>query len=90
LSDAPVVLDASAVPALLHNEPGADSVARLPPGGIISAVNLSEVIAKLADRGMPEADARAALDGLDMDVRAFDADCAWLAADLRRRRRGLG
>ena len=46
-----VVLDASALLALLNDEPGAGEVEKTVPGAIISAVNLSEVVAKLAERG---------------------------------------
>ena len=41
------VIDASALLALLNGEPGADVVAQALPGGVMSAVNVSEVVAKL-------------------------------------------
>ncbi len=47
-------IDASALLALLNEEPGADVVAQALPGAVISAVNLSEVVAKLSQAGMPE------------------------------------
>jgi len=90
LSDGPVVLDASAVLALLQNEPGADRVAALLTGGAMSAVNLSEAVAKLTDHGMATADIREALDGLPLDVHAFDRDAAFAAGELRRITRGGG
>jgi ribonuclease VapC len=43
-----VMVDASAVLALVQNEPGADVVARALPNAAISAVNLAEVVTKLA------------------------------------------
>lgn len=43
------VLDASAVLALLHDEPGADVVADALAGASMSTVNLAEVIGKLVD-----------------------------------------
>jgi PIN domain nuclease of toxin-antitoxin system len=43
------VLDASAVLALIHDEPGADLVAQALSGAVISAVNLAEVVGKLVD-----------------------------------------
>ena len=49
-----VVMDASALLALLNEEPGADVVGEALLGAIISAVNLSEVVAKLCNAGMPE------------------------------------
>lgn len=45
------VLDASAVLALLHREPGAETVRSILEDSAISTVNLSEVIAKLVETG---------------------------------------
>ena len=90
MSDGPVVLDASALLTLLQNEPGAEVVADLLPRGIMSAVNLSEVVAKLMDHGMPLEEAREALDGLPIDVASFDRDAAFAAGELRRVTRGAG
>jgi ribonuclease VapC len=86
----PVVVDASALLALLNGEPGADRVAEALPAGAIGAVNLSEVVAKLTDAGVPEAQLRSALAALGLDVRGFDADQAWEAGLLRTRTRSLG
>ena len=46
------VLDASAVLALVHDEPGADVVAEHLEGGVLGAANLAEVIGKLVDAGI--------------------------------------
>jgi ribonuclease VapC len=86
----PVVLDASAVLALLGDEPGAEAVLAALPRATISAVNLSEVVAKLAERGMPADAIRAALDGLDLDPRPFDAEAAYAAGALRPATRAAG
>lgn len=90
MSDGPIVLDASAVLALLQGEPGADVVARHLARGVMSAVNLSEVVAKLTEHGMPSSAVRSALDGLPMEVHAFDRDAAYTAGDLRRVTRNAG
>jgi len=45
------VLDASALLALFLDEEGADRTEEVLDGGLISAVNLSEVGARLADLG---------------------------------------
>jgi len=87
-----VVLDASALLALLNAEPGADRVAAaVSAGAIISAVNFSEVVAKLADGGVPAGEARDILLGLGLEVRTFDETQAYLAGSLRSttRLRGL-
>jgi ribonuclease VapC len=54
-SDAPAsVIDASALLALLQDENGADAVVEaIADGAAISTVNLSEVLAKLAEHGQP-------------------------------------
>ncbi len=49
-----VALDASALLALLNREPGYEEIAGTIPHAAISAVNLSEVVAKLVVNGMPE------------------------------------
>ena len=46
------VLDASAILALVHDEPGADVVAEHLEGGVLGAANLAEVIGKLVDAGL--------------------------------------
>ncbi len=77
------VLDASALLALLNREPGHEEVARTIPDAAISAVNLSEVAAKLAESGMPEESIREALGGLAIDVHDFGRDLAFQTAMLR-------
>jgi len=78
-----VVLDASALLALLNAEPGADMVAKFIPGAAISAVNLSEVVGKLCSAGMPEKAIRHALQGLGLEVMPFDEEQAYRAGILR-------
>ena len=77
------VIDASALLALLNDEPGADVVAEALPQGVISAVNLSEVIAKLCDAGMPEKAIHQALQPLGIEIVPFDEDQAYQAGLLR-------
>ena len=62
-----VLLDASAVLTLLHDEPGAGRVAGFLPTATISAVNLAEVLIVLERRGVPPADARRAVDTLALE-----------------------
>ena len=51
------VLDASAVLALLRNEPGAEIVSALLPKSAICTVNLAEVISTLVNKGASAEDA---------------------------------
>ena len=84
------VLDASAVLALLGNERGAEPVREALGSAFISAVNLAEVLTKLADRGVTETDLRAIRLSLDIRVRSFDENAAWRASSLRDTTRSRG
>jgi PIN domain nuclease of toxin-antitoxin system len=84
------VLDASALLALLNQEPGSEAVASIITQAAISAVNLSEVVAKLAEAGMAEAVLRQVLEGLGFEVVPFDETQAFIAGLLRSQTRSLG
>jgi len=84
------VLDASAVLALLNQEPGMDKVEALLADSCIGTVNYCEVLGKLIDAGMPEADARETIELLNVEVVSFDSDLARLAAVLRPTTKKLG
>ncbi|MSQ11221.1 MAG: PIN domain-containing protein [Dehalococcoidia bacterium] len=83
------VLDASAVLALLNNEPGGDAVAATLPEALISAVNYAEVVGKLVDLGGAEPAIHETLEGLGMRVIPLDAELAFTAGLLRRESRKL-
>lgn len=77
------VLDASAVLALVQDEPGADLVERELGGSMLSAVNLAEVIGKLLDAGVQPRPLRSLLGAAGVQIVPFtDAD-AELAGALR-------
>lgn len=84
------VIDASALLALLNDEPGADVVAEALPQGVISAVNISEVVAKLCDAGMPEKAIHQALQPLGMEIVPFDEEQAYQAGLLRTSTQDFG
>jgi PIN domain nuclease of toxin-antitoxin system len=86
-----IVLDASALMAVLRDEPGAAAVEAVLDEAAISAVNLSEVQAKLVERGTPAEIAWSWLVDLDLAVVDFDTPQARVAGDLRplTRARGL-
>ena len=46
------VLDASAVLALIHDEPGADIVAAELNAAVLGTANLAEVVGKMVDAGV--------------------------------------
>lgn len=79
---ASIVFDASAILALLRDEPGADVVAQHIGDGLISAVNFQEVVKGLLRREVPIDAALAMLDALHLDVRPHGRDDAVAAANL--------
>jgi PIN domain nuclease of toxin-antitoxin system len=61
---AAAVLDTSALLALLIGEPGAARIERaVGAGAAVSTLTVQEAVSKLVERGMPEADAAAAVKG---------------------------
>jgi PIN domain nuclease of toxin-antitoxin system len=85
-----IVLDASAVLALLLGEPGAEKVQALLADGALSTVNLSEVAAHFARNGVGENDIRRVLDPLPFERIAFDNELAYAAAKLLPTTRAAG
>lgn len=87
---AEVVLDASALLALLNAEAGSDEVAASLPGARISAVNVAEVVGKLAEAGAPEEEILEILEGLGLEIRAAGLQEAMHAGLMRPETRSLG
>lgn len=85
-----VVLDTSAVLALLWNEAGAERVADAMADARISTVNLAELVGKLVDRGASDRDAAEVIQSLGLEAVGFDADQAFAAGVLRRSTRAAG
>ena len=85
-----VVFDSSALLAIAFEENGADVAARGLSGGIISAVNASEVVARFVDLGVSGEDARASLLGFGLEIRLFDTALAVAAGLLRAATREKG
>ena len=67
-----MVVDSSAVAALILEEPGADEVEYLIDGGVMSAVNLAETVSLFARRGIPAERIAELLDPLDLTVVPLD------------------
>jgi len=86
-----IVLDASALLAVVNNEPGADTLTpELLNGAVGGAVNLAEVQRKLVDRGIPARDAWEIALSPIREVVAFTAEQARIAGDLVAKTRLLG
>lgn len=87
------VLDSSAFLAYLWKEPGWERIETIITAGhdvAISAVNVSEVIAKAIDRGLPAGHAGTLLASLDVEQVDFGSALALQTALLRPLTRQLG
>ncbi|MBV8508019.1 MAG: type II toxin-antitoxin system VapC family toxin [Alphaproteobacteria bacterium] len=85
-----MVADASAILAALKNEPFNNVDPRRLVGATISAVNFCEVLSKLHDDGLNDAQAHAAVSRMDLRVIPFDGSQARTAAQLRCTTRHAG
>jgi PIN domain nuclease of toxin-antitoxin system len=90
MSEPLYVLDASALLATLFQEDGSDAVETVLPGARISAVNFSEVVAKLSDHGLANDGILRDLAELDIVVCDVDRKQAETAGLLRRSTRMAG
>lgn len=88
--DNPVVLDASALMAMMRGETGGDRVTDCMDRAVISSVNLAEVQTKLVDAGMGDQDAWRHIDEAGCISVPFDDEQARLAGSLVRITRPFG
>ncbi|MEO7411296.1 MAG: type II toxin-antitoxin system VapC family toxin, partial [Sphingomicrobium sp.] len=85
-----LVLDASALLALMNDEPGSEVVAQVVEGSSMNAVNVAEVISKLVERGLESGDVHASIDGFGIVMHDFTIADAVVTGDLRHSTRRLG
>ena len=85
-----VVFDSSALLAITWAEDGAAVAARATGGAIMSAVNATEVITRLIDRGASREQARERLESYGLAIRPFDESLAVEAGFLRTATRQYG
>jgi PIN domain nuclease of toxin-antitoxin system len=85
-----VVVDASAILALLNQEKGSEEISQFIEHAVISTVNLSEVIAKLADAGIPEDTIKQIISYLNLEVIPFNEEQALKAGILRPITKSIG
>ncbi len=84
------VLDASALLALLQNEPGAKRVRDIAQESVIGAVNVCETMGKLTSAGMTIDDARTSIALVNLEVVPFDTELAYKTGALIVETRKLG
>ena len=87
---AEAVLDASALLAVVFEEPGADRVGAVLPGAAVSAANVAEAAAKFSDHGMPPEIVEEVIGGLQLEIHPVDLAQAYANGQLRARTRGAG
>lgn len=80
-----VVLDASALLAYLHDEPGGERVRAVIAQAVMSTVNWAEVIGKAHDRGVDTRGLREDLASLGLALEPFSAAHAETAGRLNER-----
>lgn len=85
-----VVLDASAVLAMLQNEPGSERVEAVIEDALLCAANLSEVLSKLMDKGASASEATLIVGSLPCRTSAFDFEMALHCGQLRGSTRTAG
>ncbi len=79
------VVDASALLAILQDEPGTDAVAMILATSVVSAVNWSEVVQKARSHGVEVRGLEAELSALGVGFVPFTTTEATVAADLWHR-----
>ena len=84
------VLDASALLAVVREEPGAATVIDHMAGAFMSAVNASEAIMRGVEKGFPFEALRSLIIYRQIDVIPFDWNLSLMAASLRPATKHLG
>ena len=85
-----VVLDASAILAVINREAGAEIVVPRLRGAIVSSVNLAEILSKAGDLKMTLESMKWVIDGLRVEIVGFDEESAYVTGSLREATRSAG
>ncbi len=85
------LLDASALLALIRNEPGCERVKAVLDDSGIHSFNFAEVVRKMIAKGMPASELQTLLEELQLTVfEAFSRELAYAAARLAAQNLSLG
>jgi ribonuclease VapC len=90
LSEEIHILDSSAILCVIFQEPGHETVESKLNGALVSAVNLSEVVSKLQEQGMPDEIIDAVLTRFKLTIVGFNEIAARSAGLLRNATRSRG
>lgn len=85
-----IILDASALLALIQNENGSEIVEQHLPNAVMSTVNISEVATLLVKLGLPADEIGTMISSLVRRIVPFDLGQAYIAADLIQETKTLG
>lgn len=85
-----VVLDSSAILAVIQNEPGQEKVLPVLHGALISTVNLAEVATRIARGGAPQAVIEAAIHKLPVQPCDFSYEHVVFAGFMEQQTRAKG
>ncbi|MBN9342750.1 MAG: type II toxin-antitoxin system VapC family toxin [Candidatus Paracaedimonas acanthamoebae] len=85
-----VILDSSALLALLKNEPGSDIVESLLGNIIMSSINVTEVATVLLDSEMTLQECQDTVLPFISNIKPYDEVLAFLTADLRKQTKAYG
>lgn len=90
MKSGPIILDASAILALLNQEKGYELVEKHLLEALMSTVNISEVVAVLTEAGVPQREAEGLVSELIKEKVDFDEEQAYIAASFRKSTRAYG
>ena len=80
-----VILDSSALLALIHNEPGCDVVKPLLPNAVMSSINIAEVIGILGARyKMPQNEITEMIEELIQTIISFNTAQAYIVGEIEK------
>lgn len=85
-----IILDASALLALIQNENGSEIVEKHLSNAVMSTVNISEVATLLVKLGLPADEIGTMISSLVRRIVPFDLGQAYIAADLIQETKTLG
>jgi PIN domain nuclease of toxin-antitoxin system len=84
------VWDASALLALINNEPGHEKMEQYLPGAYMSSINISEVASILLSMSMKQSEIEQLIHSIIPNAIPFDNHHAYHAADLRIKTKNMG